>query len=293
MLDQDARTEVAPPPAPTGPDTPTRGRRSTLFVVLAVLAAVAIAAAGFAIGRASDDGNGGAAAVTTRPQPAGSSNPKGAARGKTADTVPTLAFGEAVEKQPDKPLSNATRDALAADLVAARTAALRYPTVASARAAHMLQAGKFAPGAGAHFINYNGVNLNKDGTVNPSNPASYIYDGISPTSRLVGVMYTSLANGDAPPGFPGPNDHWHLHQNLCIKYGAAGISVPFAPDRDVTKAQCDTVHGDFMKKTVWMVHAWVVPGWESPEGVFSHANTNLRCADGTMHTDKVGFCKGT
>jgi len=44
MLDQDARTEVAPPPAPTPPDRPMRGRRSTLFVVLVVLAAVAIAA---------------------------------------------------------------------------------------------------------------------------------------------------------------------------------------------------------------------------------------------------------
>jgi hypothetical protein len=57
MLDQDARTEVAP--APEVPDSPTRGRRSTLFVVLVVIAAVAIAAAGFAIGRASGNDNGG------------------------------------------------------------------------------------------------------------------------------------------------------------------------------------------------------------------------------------------
>jgi hypothetical protein len=292
MLDQDARTEVAP--APEVPDSPTRGRRSTLFVVLVVIAAVAIAAAGFAIGRASGNDNGGSAAVTTRPQPAGSSSPKGAASAKTADTVPTLAFGEAVENRPDKPLNNATRDALAADLVAARTAALKYPTVASARAAGFRQAGNFAPGAGAHFIDFGHTdNIRPDGSVDPSNPGSYIYDGIKPGSRLVGLMYLSLANGDAPAGFPGPNDHWHLHQNLCVKYGAAGISVPFAPDRDVTRAQCDTVHGQFMRRTVWMVHAWVVPGWESPNGVFSHANDNLRCADGTMHTNAVGFCKGT
>jgi len=121
--------------------------------------------------------------------------------------------------------------------------ALRTAVEADARAAGMMQAGDFAPGAGAHFINYSGVNINADGSVNPNNPAAYIYDGINPTSRLVGVMYTSLASGDAPAGFPGPNDHWHLHQNLCIKYGAAGISVPFAPDRDVTKEQCDAVHG--------------------------------------------------
>ena len=292
MLDQDARPEVAPSPASTPPDRRARGRRSALFVVLAVLAAVAIAAASFAVGRASNDDNSGASAVTTRPQPAGSASPKGQA--KTSGTVPTLAFGESVESQPDKPLDNATRTALAADLVAARTAALKYPTVASARAAGFMQAGKFAPGAGAHFIDFKHTdNINPDGSVDPSNPGSYIYDGTSPTSRLVGLMYLSLANGDAPAGFPGPNDHWHLHQNLCIIYGPSGISVPFAPDRDVTPAQCDTVHGHFMRKTVWMVHAWVVQGWESPKGVFAHSNPDLTCNDGTMHTDKVGFCQGT
>jgi hypothetical protein len=290
MLDQDARTDVAPPPEPTLADRPARGRRGALWAVLAVLVAVVLAAAGFAVGRASD--NGGSSAVTTRPISGNQTSPKSSA-GKTSDTVPTLAFGEAVEKQPDKPLDNATRDALAADLVEARTAALRYPTVADARAAHMLQAGNFAPGAGAHFINYSGVKTNPDGSVNAGNPASYIYDGINPTSRIVGVMYTSLSDGPAPKGFPGPNDHWHLHQNLCIKYGPSGITVPFAPDRDVTKAQCDLVHGDFMRRTVWMVHAWVVPGWESPAGVFAHSNPDLTCKDGTMHTDKVGFCKGT
>lgn len=56
---------------------------------------------------------------------------------------------------------------------------------------------------------------------------------------------------------------------------------------------CDRYHGTFMKKTVWMVHGWVVPGWESPLGVFSHSNPNLHCADGTDKADKIGFCQGT
>jgi hypothetical protein len=291
MLDQDARAAVAPSPESELPDRPTRGRRGALWTVLAVIAAVAIAGAGFAIGRASND-NGGSSAVTTNPLSGSQPTSKGA-NAKTSGTVPTLAFGEAVESQPDQPLDNATRTALANDLVIARTAALKYPTVADARAAGMLQAGLFAPGAGAHFIDYKNIDdINPDGSVDASRPASYIYDGINPTSRLVGVMYVSLSNSAAPRGFPGPNDHWHLHQNLCIKYGAAGISVPFAPDRDVTRAQCDAVHGQFMRRTVWMVHAWVVPGWESPKGVFAHSNPDLTCKDGTMHTDKIGFCQG-
>ena len=82
--------------------------------------------------------------------------------------------------------------------------------------------------------------------------------------------------------------------NLCIQYDSNGkIAVPFAPDRDVKRSQCDAVHGQFMPRTVWMVHAWVVPGWESPKGVFSHADPNLRCADGTVKADAVGFCAGT
>ena len=59
------------------------------------------------------------------------------------------------------------------------------------------------------------------------------------------------------------------------------------------RAQCDAVHGTFMKKTVWMVHAWVVPGWASPKGVFSHEDPDLRCANGTIIANKVGFCPGT
>jgi hypothetical protein len=287
MLDQDARPEVSVLPDATTRGRSPRGRRGALTIVVAVVAAAALAAVGFLVGRSSDNGRG-SGAVTTRPAAAENPSP---VNGVTKDTVPTLAFGEAREKQPDKPLDNATRNALAADLVAARATALRYPTVASARAAHLVQAGEFAPGAGAHFLGPGG--LRPDGSVDPSRPSAFIYDGLSPDSRIVGLMYSSYGTGNAPKGFPGPNDHWHLHQNVCFSVGAAGISVPFATDRDVTQAECAAAHGTFLKKTTWMVHAWVVPGWESPDGVFAHANTDLRCADGTMHTDKVGFCKGT
>ena len=48
-----------------------------------------------------------------------------------------------------------------------------------------------------------------------------------------------------------------------------------------------------MSITGWMVHAWVVPGWDSPAGVFSHENPDLPCADGTFHTDTIGRCQGS
>jgi len=196
----------------------------------------------------------------------------------------------AAESEPDKPLDTVTRAALKAELLQARDTALAYPTVADATAAGYYLAGGFAPGSGAHYIDVGGMT---GGTgVNPSKPLALIYDGINPSSQIAGLMYYGMGNG-APEGFAGPNDHWHRHSNVCIKYGGPnGIEVPFPADADVTQEMCDDAQGSLMKVTGYMVHAWVVPTWESPEGVFSHDNSNLRCADGTYDTDKAGFCQG-
>jgi len=187
---------------------------------------------------------------------------------------------------PDQPLSEATHALLASQLTAARTFALQYPTVADATRAGFIPAGKFSPETGAHFVKP------ELGAFDPSNPGSLIYDGNTPWSKLIGVMYIS-GNPTAPEGFAGPNDHWHRHRNTCVIFGGpGGIKVPFPADSDVTPSQCDALHGTFMKTTVWMVHAWVVPSYESPLGVFSHNNPDIKCADGTEHVDSVGFCKG-
>jgi len=188
------------------------------------------------------------------------------------------------ETVPDKPLDRATHALLAAQLVAARTVAMKYPTVADATAAgYHLVGGGFGPGSGAHYIGgyFSGFD--------PSHPLALIYDGISPTSPVVGLMYYAMSVLP-PEGFAGPNDHWHRHSGVCLGNGS---DVLFPPDSDVTALQCANVHGSYMRITGWMVHAWVVPGWESPRGVFSHENPDLPCADGTFHTDKIGRCQGS
>jgi hypothetical protein len=196
---------------------------------------------------------------------------------------------EAIEAAiPDKPLDPATRAVVAAQLVTARTAALKYPTVADAEKAGMILAGAFSPLTGAHYINISDALAAFD----PAHPGSYIYDGISPTSKIIGLMYLS-GDVNPPEGFAGPNDHWHRHANTCVIFGGAKIKVPFPADSSVTKSMCDGVHGTFMRRTTWMVHAWVVPGWESPSGVFAHDNKDVLCADGTTKATAAGFCKGT
>jgi hypothetical protein len=188
---------------------------------------------------------------------------------------------------PDKPLDAATHGLLAAQLVAARQAALKYPTVADAERAGFILAGGFSPLTGAHYIDLGHV----AGSFDAADPGTYIYDGTKPTSPIIGLMYTG-SNALPPEGFAGPNDHWHRHSNTCVLFKPTGISVPFPADSSVTQSQCDAVHGMFMRRTIWMVHAWVVPGWESPSGVFSHDNSDVVCANGKTKTNAAGFCPG-
>lgn len=197
----------------------------------------------------------------------------------------------AAEAQPDKPLDPTTRATLQQQLVEARAEAMRYPTVSDAIAAGYRLAGGFAPGSGAHYISYTGLTV-PGAAFDPSRPLALIYSGTSPTSQVIGLMYYAMS-AQPPEGFAGPNDHWHRHSNICINFGPGGIQVPYPADADVTPAQCASVHGFLMKRTGWMVHAWVVPSWESPQGVFSHDNPDVRCADGTYKTNTAGFCQGT
>jgi len=260
--------------------------RSKLFAAIAVgtVVVLATAAIAYAIGASKSTTH-----VVVRSQPA---LPK-PAKPAPLKCVPGAAPGscntdEAAElKIPDKPLSTATHEVLAAQLVAARAAALRYPTVADAQRAGFILAGGFSPLTGAHYIDIPHI----VGDFDVANPGTYIYDGTKPTSRIIGLMYTGMKTLP-PAGFAGPNDHWHRHSNTCIIYGSKGIAVPFAADSDVTQSQCNAVHGIFMRRTLWMVHAWVVPGWESPTGVFSHDNSDVICANGTKKTTSAGFCQG-
>jgi hypothetical protein len=273
---------------------------SASTIVLASMAPVsvlALATAAIAVPTTSTSEVVATAAAT--PSPAAAAAPT-ASTGPSTQNKPgaNLAEGETAEQVPDVPLDPATQRIVAAQLTEARTAALMYPTAGDARRAGMIPAGGSAPGFGAHYQMMSAAALkgvNPDGTVNPSSPSSYIYLGEKDTSPLVGIMYTAFT-ATPPEGFAGPNDHWHRHSNLCLKFADGNIQVPVAPDSDVTKAQCDALGGMFEAKTVWMVHAWVVPGWESPQGVFSHNNANVHCdapqnPDGSDPVDSLGFCK--
>ena len=215
--------------------------------------------------------------------------------GENSKTFQSIVAGNATEQTELKkwvPLNAADQAVLTDQLSQALQAAERYPTVASAKAAGMILAGGMAPGVGAHYQMISAETfkgINPDGSVNPQYPGSWIYASTADNAPVVGVMYESFGDS-APSGFIGPNDHWHRHSNVCVQYSNGKIGVPFAADQNVTPQECADVHGTFMKKTVWMVHAWVVPGWESPQGVFSHDNLHVYCPGNTDLTDALGFC---
>jgi hypothetical protein len=260
-------------------------RRGWIALAAAAVLVVATAGTTYAVTR-SDEPTKTVVKTVATPAAATSTTGRNCIPGAAPGSCNTDEFVES--KIPDVPLSTSTHTLLASQLVEARAAAMRYPTVADAERAGMIPAGGFSPETGAHFINIRDALA----TFDPAHPGSYIYDGIAPTSKVIGLMYLSGA-AVPPAGFAGPNDHWHRHSNTCVEFRAGKIVVPFAADSDVTQAQCDALHGDFMKRTTWMVHAWVVPGWESPLGVFAHNNPDVVCANGTIKTDAVGFCKGT
>ncbi len=197
----------------------------------------------------------------------------------------------AAELQPDQPLDPATRALLMQQLTIARETAMRYPTVSDARGGRATaSSAASAPGAGAHYIG--GPATGRGRSTRPR-PQSLIYDGTSPTSQIVGLMYVGSgddnARGLCRSERPLAPPQWRVHQGRTD-----GIEVLFPVDaerdRGAVLGSRGSIHG---RTTTWMVHAWVVPSWESPAGVFSHENPNLRCADGTYNTDAVGRCQGT
>ena len=182
-------------------------------------------------------------------------------------------------------ISKADRLELARQLTMAREVALQYPTVADAEAGGLRRAGPYAPGLGAHYLAYANAGGDVDGVMSDDDirrPLAWIYDGTHPDSRVSGLFYsTPIENSQ---GFAGPNDTWHLHQDICIVTTATGIDTPLGADHEATTKECDAVKGTLIKQTGYLLHVWVVPGYESPEGVFSHLSSAATCDDGTYNT---------
>jgi hypothetical protein len=265
--------------------------------IAAVVVWALVLAGIYGIGLIVDDNNGSSSVSTANVQAASGGDTGAAATPATAHTHTNAA---AVDDRGFSKLENGAqhthgftqavspqdRVTLARQLELARQVSLQYPTVADAERAGLHRAGPFSPGLGAHYISYGNALSNTTGVMTDENirrPLAWIYDGTKPDSHIAGLFY--MTGVSKPQGFAGSNDTWHVHHNVCIKTGANGvIDAPLGADHDATAAQCDAVGGNLLQQTQNLVHVWAVPGYESPEGVFSHLSSAITCADGTYST---------
>ncbi len=164
---------------------------------------------------------------------------------------------------PQTSIDETTRLQLEAQQVQARGVAERYPTVADALRGGYRQSTVYVPCIGAHY-----TNTALAGRFDPSAPSELLYDGTQPASRIVGLSYLVYHVGGPPDGFAGPNDRWHQHTfngGLCI----AGNGIVVGAE-STSVSQCAARGGTKIELTnIWMLHDWVVPGFECSWGVFA------------------------
>jgi hypothetical protein len=164
---------------------------------------------------------------------------------------------------PQIPIDQATRLELQAQQERARVVAAKYPTVTDAVRAGYRESTVYVPCIGAHY-----TNIALAGSFDPATPSELLYDGTQPTSRIVGLSYLVRNPGGPPAGFSGPNDVWHQHTfngGLCIN--ADGLVIG---SETTSAAQCEGMGGAKVPLTdIWMLHDWVVPGFECSWGVFA------------------------
>jgi hypothetical protein len=160
------------------------------------------------------------------------------------------------------PLTQEEQVQLEAQQAQARTVAVKYPTVAAAEADGYRKSTPYVPCIGAHY-----TKTSLAARFDVSAPSELLFDGTNPDSKIVGLSYLVFHLGGPPEGFAGPNDRWHQHNlngGLCLKGGLVVGAESTSP------AECKARGGAKVPlDDIWMVHDWVVPGWECSWGVFA------------------------
>ena len=141
-------------------------------------------------------------------------------------------------------------------------AAEQLDTVAKANAAGYVVASTNAAGVGVHFVKWSLV----DKPFDPATPSMLLFDLRRDPPVLVGFSYWVHSTG-VPSGFAGDNDHWHQHSGLCIVNGWV--------DRENVAGPSLCAGAYLGGSDLWMLHAWVVPGYENRWGEFADTNPLL------------------
>ena len=182
-----------------------------------------------------------------------------------ASGAPATVPGVEVEREDVSLPEQQTRalEALDAELETARRAASALAEEPRLSRAGYHLGSYWSRGVGTHYIDWRLVGAPFD----PARPAMLLVDTApGHKRRLAGFSYWVGSEGP-PEGFDGDSDTWHHHRGLCFLDGVLsreGIADP---------ADCGGVWVD--GQDLWMLHVWVVPGYENPDGVFAPLNPKL------------------
>ena len=160
-------------------------------------------------------------------------------------------------------VSAADQAILDEELTVAQSVIGELDTIEKAAARGYVLATSTSPGIGTHWVRWSQILE----PFAPNNPSMLLFDHSKSPPVLVGYSY-ALQSPEVPTGFAGDSDMWHRHAGLCV-----ALSGWVIRERSAGPADCDGSYiagGDF-----WMLHAWIVPGWENRDGVFAPANSKL------------------
>ena len=165
------------------------------------------------------------------------------------------------------------RDELARQIVLAREFAVSVPTLGDALTDGWIIAGDAAPGGGQMVIDPNVDH--RELLFDPARPMGLLFASSDENAPVVGLQFAAWSDTIEPPrAFVGQDSMWHLHPGTCVVDGPNGeYALPL--DETVTGVGCDVVGGSRTDTVSFMMRAWLVPGWENPNGTFAHDHPAL------------------
>ncbi len=191
-----------------------------------------------------------------------------------------------------------TRDELGdlvGELAITEAAVDEHNTIEEACAAGFTISSSQNPNMGIHAQNPNGTGAEFD----PARPSMILYareggerltqaeqgdcvDGEwtgDPGYESVGAVFTLPMTEEHPSAFSGPIDNWHIHFNTCAGSPEEGGEPSPEGDDNVavgSRTRCEESGGFFLDVIpVWMMHAYVDPGFDAQGGVFAMFNPSI------------------
>ncbi len=172
---------------------------------------------------------------------------------------------------------------MSAQFDVAKAYALQWPTAGAAEADGWRMATTYVNGMGTHHIrggitpatladpsfdpnNPNLAGAGLDSVFDPEKPEVLQYDGNGPNARLVGFDYYVRSDTGRPPeGFPGNNDWWHIHPEICFRTSDA-VMIAF----NTSDANCSSQGGlNVNMSRFYMLHVWILDDMNYVPDVFA------------------------